>query len=202
MANTLDILRERLRAAGTVGISDAFAYQILSYSQQMVNAKYGRVLDSTDITLAANTVVHDTRGLLGSATRLASIIISSVTVIQLKDWRELYGYDNAWFTKTDSTAPHQVWAQIGEDLFAVYPAKSANVTATVYYAKLTTTLNDATDDFELPAEDWDVVYDFAELILHLHMRNYKSVKKKLDELTESLAIGLPGSSPIIKGDKA
>jgi hypothetical protein len=202
MANTLDILRERLRAAGTVGISDAFAYQVLSYCQQMVNSKYGRVLDSTDITLVANTTVHDTRGLLGSATRLASIIISSKTVIQLKDWKEIFGYDNDWYTKVDATAPHQVWAQVGEDLFIVYPGKASNVTATVYYAKLTTTLDDATDDFELPAEDWDIIYDFAELILHLHMRNYKSVKKKLDELTESLAIGLPGSPPIIKGDKA
>ena len=38
MANTLNILRERLRAAGTVGITDAFAYQVLNYCQQMVNS--------------------------------------------------------------------------------------------------------------------------------------------------------------------
>jgi hypothetical protein len=201
MANTLDILRERLRAAGTVGISDAFAYQVLSYAQQMVNAKYARVLDSTNITLDANTVVFDTRGKLGSATRLTSIVISSVTVIQLKTWDEIFGYDVDWYTKTDATAPHQVWAQLGEDLFAVYPGKASNVTATVYYAKLTTTLNDATDDFEIPEEDWDLAYDIAEVVMHLHMRNYKSVKYLLDQLTETFGIGLPGSLPITKAEK-
>ena len=145
--------------------------------------------------------MFDTRGKMGSATRLLSIVISSKTVIQLKDWREVFGYDNAWYTKTDATAPHQVWAQIGEDLFIVYPAKSSNVTATVYYAKLTTTLNDATDDFELPAEDWDIIYDFTEAILHLHMRNFKEVVRKLEELQETLGIGFPGSQKVVKGDK-
>ena len=201
MADTLDILRERLRASGTTGISDAFAYQVLNYAQQMVNAKYARVLDSSDITLDADTTVFDTRGKLGSATRLTSIVISSVTVIQLKGWNEIFAYDKDWYTRTSSTAPHQVWAQLGEDLFAVYPAKASNVTATVYYAKLTTTLDGATDDFEIPEEDWDLAYDIAELVLHLHMRNYPSVKRKIDELTETIGIGLPGSLPIIKAEK-
>ncbi len=202
MANVLNILRERLRAAGTTGISDAFAYQVLSYCQQMVNAKYGRILDSASITLDANTTIFDTRGKMGSATRLMSIVVSSKTVIQLQNWRELFAYDNAWYTRTSTASPHQVWAQLGEDLFLVYPAKSTNVTATVYYAKLTTTLDDATDDFELPAEDWDIIYDFTEAILHLHMRNYAEVTRKLEELQESLSIGFPGTIVPVKEVKS
>jgi hypothetical protein len=202
MANVLNILRDRLRAAGTTGISDALAYQVLNYSQHMVNAKFGRVLDSTSVTLTANTTTFDTRGEMGSATRIASIVVANKTVIQLKDWREIFAYDNAWYTRTDSTAPHQVWAQVGEDLFIVYPAKTTDVTATIYYAKLTTTLDDATDSFELPAEDWDLCYDIAELVLHLHMRNYDAVKRKIEEMKEVLSIGFPGSQPIILGDKA
>ncbi len=80
--------------------------------------------------------------------------------------------------------------------------KASNVTATVYYAKLTTTLDDATDSFELPAEDWDMIYDFTEAILHLHMRNYKEVKRKLEELQATLQIGFPGTVLPVKGDKA
>lgn len=195
MANTLDILRERLRMTGTVGIADALAYQVLSAVQEMFNARYRRVLSSADITLDANTLLFDIRTELTSPVgiKLVSISVSDQTLVPLRDWRELFGYDQSWWTRVSATAPHQVWAHIGADKFVVYPAKASNVTATVVYAGETTTLNDATDSFDVPTEDEDLIYDIAEAIFHIHMRNFAEAKEKMDQIVENIGIGFPGT---------
>jgi hypothetical protein len=193
MADTLDILRERLRSTGTVGISDTLAYQVLSAVQEMVNARNMRVLTSKDITLDANTLLFDIRTKLTSPVgiKLISITVSDRTLLKLRDWRELFAYDQSWLTRT--AARHEVWAQIGADKFVVYPAKTTNTTASVIYAGETTTLDGSTDDFDLPTEDEDLVYDIAEAILHIHMRNFAEATKKMEQITEDIMIGFPGT---------
>jgi hypothetical protein len=193
MANTLDILRERLRSTGTVGIGDTLAYQVLSAVQEMVNARNMRVLTAKDITLDASTLLFDIRTKLTSPVgiNIVSITVSDRTLIKLRDWRELFGYDQSWLTRT--AARHEVWAQIGADSFVVYPAKTTNTTASVIYAGETTTLDESTDDFDLPTEDEDLVYDIAEAIFHIHMRNFTEATKKMEQITENIMIGFPGT---------
>jgi hypothetical protein len=192
MANTLDILRDRLRAAGTVGISDTLAYQIVDYVQRMINARYARVVSNSDITLDANTLVFDIRTKLSSATNLISIVISNRTIPKAPTWKEFVQYDRDWYTRTGTR--HEMWAQVGFDKFIVYPAKTTNTTATVYYAKATDTIDDDTDDFEIPGEDERTLYDICELIFHVHMRNFEEVKNKVKNIQEDLIAGFPGSS--------
>lgn len=193
MANTLDILRTRLRATGTVGISDALAYEVLSAVQEMFNGVQKRVLTSKDITLDANTLLFDIRTKLTSPVgiNIVSIKVSNRTLMWLPDWRELFGYDQSWFTRTATR--HEVWSQIGADMFVVYPGVTTNTTATVVYAGETTTLNDATDSFEIPTEDEDIVYSITEAIFHIHMRNYAEAKRKLEDLKALLSIGFAGT---------
>jgi len=196
MANTLTILRTRLRASGTVGISNALAYEVLSAVQEMFNGVHKRVLSSKSITLDASTLLFDIRTKLTSPTgiNIVSITVSNRTLVRLPDWRELFGYDQSWLTRT--AARHEVWSQIGADIFLVYPGVTTNTTATVVYAGETTTLDDATDSFDIPTEDEDTVYAIAEAILHIHMRNYAEAKRKLEDLKELLDTGFAGTENI------
>lgn len=193
MANTLTDLRERLRAAGTTGIADALAYQVLSAAQEMVNARYKRVLTSKSITLDASTLLFDIRTKLTSPVgiNIVSINVSNRTLIKLNDWRELFGYDQSWLTRTATR--HEVWAQMGADMFVVYPGVTTNTTATVIYAGETTTLDDAADSFDVPGEDEGLVYDITEAIFHIHMRNFAEAKKKIEHMAEKMQIGFPGT---------
>ena len=199
MANTLTDLRKRLRSGGTVGISDALMYQVLSAVQEMFNARYRRVLTSKDITLDASTLLYDIRTKLTSPVgiKIVSINISEGTpavrrtLPKLRDWHELFGYDQSWLTRTATR--QEVWAQMGADKFVVYPGVTTNTTATVIYAGETTTLDGATDDFDVPAEDQDMVYDITEAIFHIHMRNFAEAKNKMKEIAENVGIGFPGT---------
>lgn len=186
-------LRSHLRATGVVGITDAFAYQILDLSQKMFNARYKRVLTSKDITLDASTLLFDVRTKLTSpeGMTIVSISVSNRTLVKLNDWHELFAYDQSWLTRTATR--HEVWSPIGADIFAVYPAKTTDTTATVIYAGQTTTIDDATDAFDIPDEDEDTVYAIAEAILHIHLRNYPEARKKIQELSELIGLGYPGS---------
>ena len=186
-------LRTHLRAEGTVGISDAFGYQVMDLTQKMFNARYKRVLTSKDITLDANTLLFDVRTKLTSpeGMTIVAISISDRTLIKLNDWKELFAYDRAWFTKTATR--HEVWSPIGADIFVVYPARTVNTTATVVYAGETTTLDDVTDTFDIPDEDVETVYSIAEAILHVHLRNFSEAKKRLADLSTSLGLGYQGS---------
>lgn len=189
----LGLLRGRLRATGTVGISNTLGWQIIDLVQKMFNARYKRVLSSADITLDASTLLFDIRTKLTSpvGTNIISITVSNNTLIKLNDWRELFGYDQSWFTRTGTA--HKVWAPIGADKFVVYPAKTTNTTATVIYAGDTTTIDDANDAFDIPTEDEDIIYDIAEAIFHLHLRNYKEFSSKLNEISQSLKTGFAGT---------
>lgn len=189
----LGLLRNRLRASGTVGLSNALGYQILDLVQKMFNARYHRVLTSKDITLDANTLLFDIRTKLTSpeGMSIVSITVASRTLIKLNNWRELFAYDRSWFTRTGTR--HEVWAPIGADMFVVYPAKTTNTTATVIYAGETTTIDDSGDSFDIPTEDQDIVYDIAEAIFHLHLRNYKEFAVKMQEVQEDLGKGFPGT---------
>jgi hypothetical protein len=193
MANTLDILRERLRMLDTTGISDALAYQVLDAAQQMVNARYRRVLSTASITLDADTLIFDIRTKLTSPVgiKIVSISVSNRTLIKLRDWHELFGYDQAWLTQTGTR--HEVWAHMGVDKFVVYPARTSNTTADVVYVGETTTLDDSSDSFEVPTEDQDMVYDVAEAIFHIHMRNFAEAKAKIKQISENAGIGFPGT---------
>jgi len=186
-------LRTRLRAFGVVGISNALGWQVLDLVQKMFNARYKRILTSKDITLDANTLLFDTRTKLTSpeGMTIVSISVSNRTLIKLTDWRELFAYDRDWFTRTASR--HEVWAPIGADMFVTYPARTTNTTATVIYAGETTTIDDATDAFDIEDEDEDIVYDIAEAIFHIHLRNFKEADSKLKELSETLGIGFAGT---------
>ena len=186
-------LRSHLRAIGVVGITDAFAYQIIDLTQKMFNARYKRVLTSKDITLDANTLLFAVRTKLTSpeGMTIISIEVSDRTLVKLNDWHELFAYDQSWFTR--KATRHEVWTPIGADIFAVYPAKTTDTTATVIYAGQTTTINDATDAFDIPDEDEDTVYALAEAILHIHLRNYTEARKRLTDLSELLGLGYKGS---------
>jgi hypothetical protein len=159
----------------------------------MVNARYKRVLTSKSITLDASTLLFDIRTKLTSPVgiNIVSINVSNRTLIKLNDWRELFGYDQSWLTRTATR--HEVWAQMGADMFVVYPGVTTNTTATVIYAGETTTLDDATDSFDVPAEDEGLVYDITEAIFHIHMRNFPEAKKKIEHMAEKMQIGFPGT---------
>lgn len=196
MANTLDLLRTRLRASGKTGISDALAYQVLSACQEMFNGVKKRVLTTKEITLDANTMLFDIRTKLTSPTGINIVSIWADealdrTLIKLDDWREIPKYDQNWYNTTGSR--HEVWAQMGADMFVVYPMVTTNVTVDVTYAGETTTLDDLSDDFDVPGEDQDTVYTLAEIILHMHMHNYPEAKARIKDLGEMHGIKLPGS---------
>ena len=193
MADTLDILRERLRSSGTVGIADALAYQVLSAVQEMFNARYKRVLTSKSITLDASTLLFDIRTKLTSPTgiNLISITVSNRTLTRLRDWREIFGYDQSWLTRTATR--HEVWAQMGTDKFLVYPGVTTNTTATVVYAGETTTLDEASDSFDIPAEDEALVYDITEAIFLIQKRNFAEAQNKLKMIAEAVGVGFPGT---------
>ena len=186
-------LRSHLRAFGTVGISNAFGYQILDLTQKMFNARYKRVLTSKDITLDASTLLFDVRTKLTSpeGMTIISIEVANRTLVKLNDWRELFAYDQSWLTRTASR--HEIWSPVGADMFVVYPAKTTNTTATVIYAGQTTTLDGAEDSFEIPDEDQETVYAIAEAMLHVHLRNYPEAKKRIADLSELLGLGYQGS---------
>lgn len=199
MANTLDILRTRLRAAGTVGIPDALGYQIISIVQRLVNARFARVVSSYSFAVPANVTIHDIRSSITNATNIISIEQSHRTLHRLNSWRELAEYDRDWYTATGSRP--ECWAQIGYDLLVIYPARTTQYNVTIYYAKLTTEIDESADSFELPTEDEDLIYDICEILFHAHMRNYPEAGNKMKlvasipELQRSLSAGLPGTEP-------
>jgi hypothetical protein len=159
----------------------------------MFNARYKRVLTSKDITLDANTLLFDVRTKLTSpeGMTIVSIEVANRTLVKLNDWKELFGYDQSWFTR--KATRHEIWSTIGADIFLVYPAVATNTTATVIYAGETTTLDSADDTFDIPDEDQETVYSVAEAILHVYLRNYPEARKRLKDLSELLGLGYQGS---------
>ncbi len=193
MANTLDILRDRLRAAGTVGISDALGYQLVDLCQKMVNARIGSFVKTSSYNWPANTSHAAVSTISSNAMRILSLKQGDRTLHRLPHWQELNFYDSDWYKKTGTR--FEVWAPMGHDLILIYPAIASQTSITAYYAAYTTTIDDATDDLEIHDTQGfvDLMYDFVELIANAHLRNFRESRQRMADIVESLRIGFPRS---------
>lgn len=178
MAKTVDeinvILRDRLRATGTVAYTDAFMYDLISKAQLLVNAGLGRVKTTTTLTTVAYKLVYKIADDLTSAIDIISVKDGERTIYKLDDWRQLFQYNRDWFRATGTRI--EAWAQIGRDLLILYPALTSGDSVTVYHTKLTDTLDDSTDELELPDEDIDLLLDVCEMVLHANLRQFDELK--------------------------
>jgi hypothetical protein len=157
----------------------------------MLNARFGRVVDTASITLDANTAIFDIRTKDATATNLLNIVVGTRTLHRVPSWQEFAAYDRDWYTATGTQ--HEAWTQIGFDLFAVYPTVATNVTATIYFALQTTTIDDGTDTLQIATEDEDLYYTLCSTILHLHLRNYKEAKDNLTRVQQMIGYEFPGT---------
>jgi hypothetical protein len=191
MANTLDILRERIRESGTTAVSDALAYQVLDYCQKMVNARLGIVVDSASHNWPASTTYQVIKDIESDVmTNVLAITQSTRTIWHEPNWRNFSYYDPEWWTQVGTR--FEAWSQIGHNILVIYPQIAAQTTVTIYYAKKTTTLDDAADDLDITAVSGiDLMYDFAEILLHVHLRNFTEARERIKALSVSLQSGFP-----------
>ena len=162
MANTLDILRDRLRAAGTVGLSNTLGHQLIDLCQKMVNARIGVVVKSVSYAWPANTSYATVTDIDSGIARILNVKQGTRTIHRLPDWRELNFYDSNWYKKTGTR--FECWAPLGYSLILLYPTIASQTSIDIDYAAYTTTIADVTDDLELPEGQGlvDLMYDFSE----------------------------------------
>ena len=188
--NFLAHLRTRLRSTGTVGISDAFGYTIISSSQLVLNAGRGFVIASGTFTYTSGNALYTLSAAVStSCARLISLYGTDFTV-QRVHLGELSQYDKNWYGTSVSSGGGipNVWSPIGEEMIAIYPKSSTGGTLSCTYIKATDAVSTGTDTLEIADSDLHFLYDLCEIAGLAHMRQFAETRAKIARLRQKLGL--------------
>ncbi len=178
-----DILLRRVRGEGGIAFTDDYVRNVLTLCQRTVNAFTRRIVATTTLTTLQYKLIYSMKDDLEDALVIINCEVDDRTLHRVP-WQELGQYSTSWFRATGSR--FEVCAQIGYDLFVLYPALTSDSSITVRYAKKTNKLATDTTALELPDEDLDLMLDIAEIILLLGGRNVRTAQEKIKDVTASV----------------
>lgn len=154
--------------------SQDFLLRLISKVQQLVNTGTGTVRETTTLTTHPYMQVYDVRDSLPNQVSMKAVRDSATyDAERLTAWHELMYRDRRWFRRVSSR--FETFSMLGQDLLLIHPGKVIEDSATCVYTKLTATLNEMSDQIELPAERTPLVVDIAEALLLLRERRLESI---------------------------
>ena len=191
IASVVDSLLARTRLVGNIGLTQDFATEILTISQQIANAHLKKVITTANLTVNSNDIFYTLLSEFSDAIDILSMRVSGRKLLHFKTLEELSAYDPEWYTSAGESRV-EGWHQIGRDYLIVYPGVTTGATVSCEYTKATTIktsyagLGAATMD--LNDEDTEVALKIAELLLLVRSKKPKVIKAALDDLTLRLGI--------------
>ena len=186
-------LQRRLRiGTGGIAISDSNLYTVMNYVQRTLNYALKRDVSTGTYTASAtDSVISYTSASISSDCYAVLAMYDSVSgesLINCPNWNALQQADSSWLNQ--GATKSLVWASIGRNMLAVYPASSQTYNAV--YLKETTTLDSSADTFTIPDADINLVHDLCEVVWLAHLRFYEEAALKGTQLKDDLAVRLSG----------
>ena len=184
-------LLRRVYAYGGIAHTEAWAIEVLSLCQQVVNAFTQNTADSASLTVVAATPSYNLYAVLPEAVDVLKVTedVAGTYYTLSRTWspEELAAYDADWLAHATGTR-YLAWCQVGRNLLFIYPTKAANGTVSVFYSKLTTAMAIAADLFEVSDEDVPFVTDLAEIVLLAQDKQLTVCMDKILQLAEHLGL--------------
>ena len=207
---TVDILVERVRQIGGVAVTNDFATQILTISQQLVNCALRRIVSTAAFATSASKIVYPFRDTLTDAADIISVVEDNRAIFQLKRISDFAAYDLTWFRKLGSgvTVDYltwhsetmtwrsssmiwrssgatrlEFWYQVGHDFLILWPMKADAGSVTVEYVKATTVYTSYTTATAIP---FDLADEDVELAIKIAETILLLRSRKIPEIQRSL----------------
>jgi len=192
-STTVDLLQQRVRQSGNVGITQDLACQVFGMCERLANTYLRRVTATSTFSTSAVTLIYDYRATLTTAIDILEITESNRPLLKCDTLHELNALDPDWFRKIDGTR-FEAFCQLGRDFLIIYPAKAAGGTndLSITYTKLVTAYADhsalTTETLTLPDEDADLAVALAELVLLSRFRSHNDIKIRIASLAKQFGI--------------
>lgn len=185
--------RLRLGSAG-IAIPSSDIYEVLQISQNTINyglkrftttGSYAALTTNTVVTYYSTSIdvpaafpnnVHHILGIEDST--------SFESLIRCPNWNALQQADSCWYNA--SATKSLVWAPIGTNMLAVYPASSH--TYKVHYVAECDNIVNSGSNFNIPDADMNLLYDVSEAVLLIRMRMFAEAKVKIEQLKEDISL--------------
>ena len=109
---------------------------------------------------------------------------STRSIRLIPSWTQLTQYDVHWRSATGTRS--EVFAPVGSNLVAVYPAPPGGVTYSCVYLQDTSMAITTASNFQLPDTDVCVAYAFSEVIYLTSLRYTAEAVNRLSQLVDDL----------------
>ena len=196
-ATTVEAELQRRLRIGTAenAITDANLYDVMAKAQHMLNYGMKRVFTTGTFNASSNTTIYvfNASGTLSSQCyEVHSLYDASRTIRKLPNWRHIGQYNKDWYITNDATESRaEVWAQVSNNLLAIYPAKaSSHSYSAVYLKECTFASTGSTGTLEIPNEDVTILYDVCEIVWLMHLRLFDEVARKVEFLAKDIGLEL------------
>jgi len=175
-------LLRRVRDPQALANTRDFTRSILSDCQRLINARSGRVLETT--TAFATEPMR-------MFYPLAASVPTAVRVVAVREGgrdldritlKQLNQISTNWFRRIGYR--FEAFAEVGRDLLVIYPAKTVVSAVDIVAVKLTDSLVNDDEATDLPDEDLHDVMELAEAILLTKMRDIDTVKPLIERITK------------------
>lgn len=153
--------------------SRAFARDILSRCQQIVNAYKQLIIVTEPVATLPLQQVYQLRAVLPKASSVVGIYEKGNPLTDAGNFIDLAHADPRWFRRTGDR--FDSFARCGDDIFIVTPGKEVASTIYVNYVKLTEPLTNDGVSFDFRDHDLPVVMALAEAVLLLRNRDFGSL---------------------------
>jgi hypothetical protein len=179
----------RARDASQTAHSASFILSLLDRVQGLVNVQQ----QSLQATIAysntqAKTLYSLTEDLPGLVV-ISNVRLGNQRLDEITPWQNLFKLSPTWLT--DTASQPQGWSRLGQDLIAVWPAPSTNITLNFQGVAATAPLNNSGQDLELAFEDEDIIRELMVALLLLRQRDLDSVSAIIQRMANKLQLQLP-----------
>ena len=193
-STTVDLLQQRVRQTGNIGITQNFATQIFGMCERIANTHLRLVTATSNFSSVASTLVYDYRSTLTTAVDILSITESNRPLLRCNSLLDLSALDPDWFRATTGTR-FEAFCQLGRDFLILYPAKAASGTndLSITYSTLVAayaTYAAASGNLELPDEHAEIALGLAEIVLLSRNRTLPEIKERLTRLARSMGVNM------------
>ena len=177
-----EVLR-RVRDEQGLGHTRAFALNVISHAQRLLNRVTGSVLTDATLTLQPKLLVYDLTGTFTDALRVVTMTYRGEELVKT-DLSFLRNVDVAW-PRNVSGEP-RVFSQVGLDLVVIYPVPTEPDTVTVTYVKDIGLIPGEDQDMSLPDHAIPLVTDLATAILLIRQRDLIPATTLIKKLQKDL----------------
>lgn len=185
----IDSIARRVRDPNNTAHSRSLVRDLLDRAQVVVNGAAKSIKTEENLATTAGQAVYSVESDLTATTLVLSVLHNERHLSRIVPWRNLNKLSSTWL-QDDQSEPFG-WANIGRDLFAIYPAPTEPApTVKTVGIKRTNELTDDTTSLELDEEKESIAMDLVTTMLLVRQRDLDQVATLVQKVGENLGIQL------------